>query len=70
MKPYQPVFFTLVAICFKLNDEFMCLMASPTLNVKHCGEYMQEGQRKIEATGSSLFHITLIKNKIGSDRTS
>ena len=70
MKPYQPVyFFTLVALCLKLNDELICLTASPNLNVKQCGEYMQEGQQKIEATGSSLSHITL-RNKIGSDRTS
>ena len=47
----------------------MCLTASPNLNVKQCGEYMQEGQRKIEATGSSLFHISLW-NKMGPDRTS
>ena len=47
----------------------MCLTASPNSNVQQCGEYMQEGQRKIEATDSSLFHITLW-NKIGSNRTS
>ena len=69
MKSYQPVFFTLVAICLKLNDALMCLTASPNLNVQQCGEYMQEGQRKIEATGSSLFHI-LLWNKMGSDRMS
>ena len=53
------IFFTLVALCLKLNDELMCLTASPNLNIKQCGEYMQEGQRKIEATGSSFLHITL-----------
>ena len=37
----------------------MCLTASPNLNVKQCGENMQEAERKIEATGSSLSHITL-----------
>ena len=63
------IFFTLVAICFKLNDELMCLTASPNWNVKQRGECMQEGQRKIEATGSSLFHFTL-RNKMGSDCTS
>ena len=47
----------------------MCLTASPNLNVKQSGEYMQEGQRKIEATDSSLFHITLW-NQTGSDRSS
>ena len=47
----------------------MCLTASPKLNVKQRGEYMQERQRKNEATGSSLFHIPLW-NKIGWDRTS
>ena len=34
MKPYQPLFFTLVAICLKLNDEFTCPTASPNLNAK------------------------------------
>ena len=34
MKPYQPIFFTFVAICLKLNDEFVCLTASPILNAK------------------------------------
>ena len=63
------IFFTLVAICFKLNDELMCFTSSPNLNVKQCGEYMQEGQRKIEATGSSLF-LTTLGNKMGSDLTS
>ena len=47
----------------------MSLTASPNLNVKQCGEYLQEGQQKIEATGSLLFQI-ILWNKIGSDRTS
>ena len=59
-------FFNLLTICLKLNDEIMCLTASPNLNVKQCGEYMQEGQRKNGAAGSSLFHITLWnKNRLG-----
>ena len=37
----------------------MCLTVSPNLNVKQSGQIMQEGQRKIEVTDSSLFHITL-----------
>ena len=69
MKPYQPVFFfTLVGICSKLNDELMYLTASLHLNVKQCREYMQEGERKVEATGSTRFHNTLW-NKIGSNGT-
>ena len=67
MLPYQPFFFFLVAICLKLNDELMCLTASPNLIVKQCGEYMQEGLQESEATGSSLVHITLW-DKIGLDR--
>ena len=66
MKPYQPFF--LVAIHLKLNDELMCFTAS-NLNAKCSREYMQEGERKVEATGSTRFHNTLWK-KIGSDRTS
>ena len=62
-------YFTLVAICLKLEGEFMCLTASLHLNVKQCREYMQEGERKVEATGSTRFHITLW-NKVASDRTS
>ena len=34
MKPYRPIFFTLVAIWLKLNDELMCITASPNLNAK------------------------------------
>ena len=37
------IFFALVAKCFKLNDEFTCLTASPNLNAKYCWDYMQEG---------------------------
>ena len=45
----------------------MCLTASPNLNAKYCRDYMQEGGRKFEATGSTRYHITLW-NKVGSDR--
>ena len=34
MKPYQLTFFTLVAICLKLNDEIMCFTASLNSNAK------------------------------------
>ena len=61
MKPYQLIFFTLVAKCFKPNDEFMLPTASLHLNVKQCQEYMQEGERKLEATVSAHFHNTLRK---------
>ena len=66
MKPYQSIFFTLVAICLKLNDEIMCLTASPKLIVKQCQDYMQKGGRKVETAGSTRYHIT-IWNKSGSD---
>ena len=69
MKPYQPILFTLIAICLTLHDEIMCLAASPNLNTKNCREDMQEGGKKVEATGSTRYHITLW-NKVGSDRTS
>ena len=72
IKKHQAIsinFFTLIAICLKLIDEFMCLTASLHLNVKQGREHMQEGERKVEATGSTRFHITLW-NKIGSDRAS
>ena len=59
----------LVALRLKLNDELMCLTASLNLNAKQCREYMNEGERKVEATSSTRFHNTL-SNKIGSDRTS
>ena len=63
------IFFTLVAICLKLKDELMYFTASLHLNVKQCREYMQEGERKVEATDFTRFHITLRK-EIRSDRTS
>ena len=59
-------FFTLAGLCSKLNDEFMSLTASPNLNAKKYRDYRQEGGRKVEATGSTCYHITL-RNKIGSD---
>ena len=46
-----------------------CLTAFLQLKVKQCREYIQEGERKVEATGSTSFYNTLW-NKIGSDRTS
>ena len=63
------IFFNLVAICLKLNDEIIYLTASLHLNDKKCREYMQDGEQKVEATDSTRFHNTLW-NKIGSDRTS
>ena len=33
-KPYQPFFFTFLAICLKLNDKMMCFTASPNFNAK------------------------------------
>ena len=61
------IFSTLVAKGLKLKDDLMCLTAS--LKLKQCREYMQEGGRKVEATSSTRFHITLW-NIIGSDQTS
>ena len=69
MKPNQPISFTLVEICLKQNEKLMRFTASPNLNAKFCREYMQEGGRKIEATDSTGYHVTLW-NKKGSDRTS
>ena len=69
MKPYQPLYFILVAIWMKLNDELMCVTASLTLNAKECRVYMQDVGQKVEATGSTRFHNTLW-NKNGSDHTS
>ena len=34
MKPYQSIFFTLVAICLKPKDEIKCFTACPNLNAK------------------------------------
>ena len=34
INPYQPILFTLVAICLKLNGELMCLTASLNLNAQ------------------------------------
>ena len=58
MKPNQPVFFTLVAICLKVIDKFMCLTGSVNLNAKQYRQYMQERRRKVEATGSARYQNT------------
>ena len=63
------IFLTLAAICYKLNDGLMCFTVSLNLNAKQSREYMQEGGRKFEATGSTPFHNTMW-NKVGSDGTS
>ena len=47
----------------------MYLTGSPNLNAKQCRDYMQEGGRKVEPTGSTRNHITLC-TKSGSNRTS
>ena len=47
----------------------MGLTASLNLKTKYCREFIQEGGRKVEATGSTRFHNTLW-NKFGLDRTS
>ena len=64
-------FLTLIALCSKLNDEFMCLTASLNLNVKYCPQYVQEGRWKvkIEATGSTRYHITLLNKNLLHWRT-
>ena len=59
MKPNQQIFcFALAALCLNLNDELMCLMVSVNLNDKECRQYMQEGRRKIEVTGSTRYQNT------------
>ena len=58
------IFFTLVALCMKLNDEFMCLTDSPISNAKLWRQYMQEGRQKVEATGSWRYHNTLWKKMV------
>ena len=58
----------MVALCLKLEDEFLCLSASHNLNAKKCRDYKQEGGQKFEANGSTRYHITLW-NKVGSGRT-
>ena len=47
----------------------MCPIASPNLDAKKIRECMQKGGRKVKATGSTRYHITLWM-KIDSDRTS
>ena len=59
MKPNRSIFFfILVAICLNAKDELMCLTFSVNLNGKSCRQYMQEGRRKIEATGPTRYRST------------
>ena len=62
-------FFTLLALCIKLNDELMCLTASLNLNVKQFPECMQEGGWKLRRLVLHAFIIHCGK-KICSDCSS
>ena len=69
LKPNQPFFLILALLCLKMIDKLICLMAFIILNVKLYQQYMREGSRKIEATGSTRYQKTYW-NKIDSNRTS
>ena len=57
-KPNQPIFLNSVALCLKVIDKLICFATSVNLNAKKYREYMQEGSRKIEATGSTRYQKT------------
>ena len=46
----------------------LCLTVSLNFNAKQCRQYMQEGRRNVEGTGSIRYHDTFW-HEIGSDGT-